>query len=164
MTDEYRVPKHRIPVRVRMAGGEVRSVEMFVGARAQRHTGAERPSDRLNDESAFLPVEDEQEGFFLLNKPAVSVVTVDLDREAGPEPLDAEDEALLEPEGEEAAAAVRLVLDDGHEVRGLAAMLLPPGERRLLDLLNDADRFLRLRDGDRILLVNTAHIARAAPG
>lgn len=165
MSQEYRVPKHRIPATVRMADGEVRSVELFAGEHAERHAGAERPSDLLGADAPFLPVEDEEEGFLLLHKPAISMVTVELESEVGAEPVDAEDRALVDPEMEGAQRTdVRMVLDDGTEVRGLMALVLPPGERRLQDFLNAADRFVRIRDGDRVHLANTDRIARVAPG
>ncbi len=165
MTEEYRVPKHRVPATVRMANGAVRSVELFAGDHAERHDGAERPSDLLGTDAPFLPVEDEEEGFLLIHKPSVSLVTVALEAEVGAEPVDAEDRALVDPEMEGVQRKeVRLALDDGTEVRGLMALVLPPGERRLQDFLNAADRFVRLRDGDRVRLANLERIARVAPG
>lgn len=165
MSQQYRVPKHRVPATVRMADGEVCSVQLFAGDHAERHTGPERPSDLLGDGAAFFPVEDEEEGFLLLHKPAVALVTVDLEAEVGAEPVDADDRALVDPEMEGVQRSeVRLVLDDGSEVRGLMALVLPPGERRLQDFLNAADRFVRIRDDDRVHLVNTDRIARVVPG
>mgnify|MGYP006292563043 CR=1 FL=1 len=164
MTEEYRVPKHRIPATVRMADGAERSVELFAGDHAERHTGPERPSDLLGRDASFFPVEDDEEGFLLLHKPAVSLLTVALEAEVRPEPVDAEDRALVDPEMEGAVRTrVRMVLDDGTEIRGLTAQVLPPGGRRLQDFLNAADGFVRVRDGDRVHVVNTDRIARVAP-
>lgn len=164
MTEQYQVPKNRLPARVHLADGDVRSVTLFVGDRAEQRQGVERPGDLLNEKAPFFPVEDDEEGFLLLRRAAVSVVTVDLEAEIGPDPTDPEDLALVDPDMEGVVQEdVRLVLDDGTEVRGTMALVLPPGERRLQDFLNQADRFVRVREEEQLHLVNTDRIARAAP-
>lgn len=164
MPDAYEVPKHEVPARVVLPGSEPRDARLFLSERAERHTGRERPGDLLNGGQPFFPVSFADTGFALLRRSSVLVVTVRAEDElvAG-----ATDGQGIVEDGADADGAerqeLRLVLERGPTLEGTITYLMPPGERRLQDYLNQADDFVRLRRGDRIHLVNTARIALVEP-
>lgn len=164
MTEGYRVPKHRIPAEVVLAGQPPREIELFLAERAERHTGRERPSDLLASGEPFFPVRTDATGHELLRRSAVLVLTVRAEDELDPAPPEPEGLAEAGAPAEDAERReVFLQMEDGTEVRGSVTYLGPAGSRRLQDFLNRADAFVRVRDGDLIRLVNTSRIVRAVP-
>lgn len=159
MTEGYRVPKHRVPAEVVLAGQPPREIELFLAERAERHTGRQRPSDLLASDEPFFPVRAGASGHELLRRSAVLVLSVRARDELDPAPPESEGPAEEGAERRE----VFLQMEDGTEVRGSITYLGPSGSRRLQDYLNRAEPFVRVRDGDLIRLVNTARIARAVP-
>jgi len=161
VSDEYRVPKNQVSARVVLPHRPEEQLTLFLGERAERHSGPERPSDLLNGDSRFIPVEFSESGFALLRRASVLLMVV--------RPADEllSDDGREDPTGPESGGSgarrrgVRLVMDDGTEVGGTVEYVMPPGESRLQDFLNEADAFIRVRDGDRVQLVNTARIALA---
>lgn len=164
MSEEYQVPKSEVPARALLPDGSRKDVHLYLSERAERHSGPERPSDLLNGDELFVPVRFADTGFALLQRTSVLVVAV----RAGDElrPGAGEGAGLVEtgdpPEGAE-RREVRVVLDQGTEVEGTITYVMPPGERRLQDFLNQTDDFVRVRDDDRIKLVNTRRIVRIEP-
>lgn len=160
MSEKFQVPKHEVSARALLPGGEHEELKLYVSERAERHSGRERPSDLLNRDDRFVPVRLSDSGFVLLRRTAVLVMVVSLEDELvagvveGGEGPDAEGAERHE---------VRLVLDEGTEVEGSVTYVMPPGEQRLQDYLNQAPGFVRVRDGDRIQLVNTGRIVRVEP-
>lgn len=165
MPDAYEVPKHQVPARIVLPGSEPRDARLFLSERAERHTGPERPGDLLNGDQPFFPVSFDDTGFALLRRTSVLVVTVRAEDELVAGATDGQ--GIVEEEEEDADGAerhdLRLVLDRGPALEGTMTYLMPPGERRIQDYLNQADDFVRLRRGDRIHLVNTARIVLAEP-
>lgn len=163
MSERYQVPKHEAPARVLLADGSRRRITVYLGEQAEDHAGPERPSDLLNGSERFFPVSFPDAGFALLRRTSVLVMTVDVEHELvgateaedvfGPGP---------DPEGLERHDVV-LFLDEGSEAEGTMTFVMPPGERRLQDYLNRASAFVRLRDGDRVRIVNTDRVVRVEP-
>ncbi|MEZ4655895.1 MAG: hypothetical protein R3E12_20485 [Candidatus Eisenbacteria bacterium] len=54
-------------------------------------------------------------------------------------------------------------LSDGSSLQGTIAYVLPPAQRRLQDVLNFDERFLIVRDHDRVCFINRRHIVKASP-
>lgn len=163
MPERYQVPKHEATARVILSDGSRRQITVFLSERAEHHSGPERPSDLLNGDDSFVPVSFPESGFALLRTTSVMVMTVDV-----------EDELVGTAEAEDVIGSgpgpdgverhdVRIGLDDGSEVRGAITYLMPPGERRLQDYLNQAPTFVRLREGDRVKIVNTDRVVRVQP-
>lgn len=163
MPERYQVPKHEASAEIRLADGSRRRVTVYLSERAQSHAGAERPSDLLNGDDRFIPVNFPDTGFALLRRTSVVTMTVDVEDELvgaggtedvfGPGP---------DPEGLERHDVV-VILDDGSELEGTMTFLMPPGERRLQDFLNRAPTFVRLRENDRIEIVNSDRIVGVQP-
>lgn len=159
MTEGYEIPKRQIDAEMVLAGEEPRRIRLFLAERAQRHSGPERPSDLLNaTEEDFFPVREVDAGFTLVHRDAVLVLSVPRSAEAGPEqdlaPADGADSATA------ASGDVRVRMEDGREVSGTVREEMPVGERRIQDVLNRAEAFVPVRDGEVIRFVNRARIAR----
>lgn len=165
MPGRYQVPKNEVSARVVLADGTTWEAQLYVSDRAEHHAGRERPSDLLNGDEPFFPVDLSGIGFALLRRSSVLVTTVRAKDELTGGATDGAE--LLEegepvPEGAK-RVDVRLVLDEGTSVDGTLVFLMPPGERRLQDFLNQASRFIPVREGDRVHLVNTERVVRAEP-
>lgn len=163
MPERYQVPKHEASARVLLSDGSRRRITVYLSEQAERHAGPERPSDLLNGDNPFVPVSFPDFGFALLRRTSVVVMTVAV-----------EDELVGGTEAEDLVGAdsdrdgvewhdVVLILDDGSDLQGTIAYLMPPGERRLQDYLNQAPTFVRLREDDRVQIVNTDRIVRVQP-
>lgn len=163
MPERYQVPKHEASARVRLADGSRHEITVYLSERAEGHAGPERPSDLLNGDDRFVPVSFADAGFALLRRTSVVVMTVAVDDEmvgaGGTEDVFG---SGPDPEGLERHDVV-LALYDGSELEGTMTFLMPPGERRLQDFLNRSPPFVRLRDDDRIRIVNTDRIVRVQP-
>lgn len=160
MTEEFRVPKHRIPARVVVVGEPPRDVELFLSERAARHTGGERPGDLLNEGEPFFAVRDPNaDRTLLLHRASVAVLSFRARDGSVDEPATAEEiaESTVSAEGV-TRRRVRIRLEGGTEVAGTLTYAMPAGERRVRDFLNQAKRFVAVRDDDRIQLVNTRRI------
>ena len=61
-----------------------------------------------------------------------------------------------------ATERVEILMEDETHFRGTVSYILPEGSRRLQDFLNQKDRFLVLRDGETVRLLNKNRIVRIA--
>lgn len=156
MSEEYRVPKKRLPARLALPGRPDRDVVIHLSEMAERREGAERPSDLLDGALAFIPVAEPDGSPWLLARNAVLFLSVP-----------AEAEAASSAELPEAAGGRResvcVLLEDGRELRGAIGYVMPPGRRRLSDYLNDGDAFVPLRERDVVHLINRRRIVAVHP-
>jgi len=147
--EELRVPKKRVRVELMLAGGTVRSVDMFLTEFAASHSGAERLSDLLNGLVEFIPVVDNaSKAVFFLNRTSVAVAR-----------------AATEVEGEDAGQHtiptehdVEITVVGGAKLRGLITYVMPPDRSRLTDYLNEPTRFIKLAERDGVALINKSHV------
>lgn len=159
MTDAYRVPKHRVPVEVVLAGRSPMLVDLYLSDCAETHSGRERASDLLNGPDTFLPASDPAGSVVFLHRDGLISVSIDAQHEQ-PGPDHASDELASE---QSTAVQVEVVLEDGMTIAGEINQVMPEGHRRLQDVLNLQTRFLILRSGDRVHLINKRRIIRVAP-
>jgi hypothetical protein len=111
--------------------------------------GHERLSDLLNARDDFLPALDlGSETMTFVARASIAAATVGQEWEPATDV------------GEAERHEVEIALLGGTVLRGGLHFLLPPDRSRLLDHLNDAQWFLRLDQGDKVVLVNKRHIAR----
>lgn len=150
----YAIPKHAIPAEVALLGLSSIKVMIFLGERAQTHSGVELPSDVLNSELPFLPAKGPEGRTLILNRDALLVVSVGAEHEYGHEPHYAEDHSA----GGLTTSSVEVSLADGAALRGTVSYLLPEASRRIQDYLNVPERFLALRDGPTVHFINKRHI------
>jgi len=156
MSDLYRVPKRKLPVRIRVSDHVQESVCVFLSECADGHAGAERPVDLFNGDDEFLPVETEDGEVVFLRRGSQSLVTIDLGDVLGEE-LAGADLVAGDLDGE---ARIRVVLDDGLELEGVARYQLPSPTTRLKEHLNSDEPFLPLYQSDRVCLINKTRILR----
>jgi hypothetical protein len=148
--DDLRVPKRRVPVEVVLPGGATRRVALFLSESAPGHGGPERVSDLLNGRDEFIPAFDEEAAAMaFLHRQAVAVARAP----AGSEP-DPAGEVTIPTEYQ-----VEVALADGSRLRGFVSFVLPPERARLVDFLNEPDRFFRLAEPGGVALVSRAHVA-----
>jgi hypothetical protein len=146
---ELRVPKHRTPVELILAGGSTRNVLVFLTEFAAKHSGAERLSDLINGEVEFIPaVDTTTDAVFFLNRTSVAVARVAATVEG-----DDVEQHTIPTEHE-----VEVTLIGGQKLRGLIAYVMPPDRSRLTDFLNDAPRFIKLIEPNGVALVNKQHV------
>lgn len=156
MAESYRVPKHPVPIKLRLAWQEPKELSLYVAEHAARHTGAEYPSDLLNGGDRFLPAMDEEGRYLVFQRAQVMVLSVSAEHER--------DWTDLEGTAEETVTTldIALILEDGTRVQGALSYWRPQGQRRFQDYLNSAEQFVPVRDGDTIHLVNRERIVFAS--
>jgi hypothetical protein len=147
--DEYRVPKRRVPVEILLAGGSVKQAILFLSEFALDRAGPERVSDLLNGPGDFIPaVDGEFQDTTFFNRLGILLVRV---------------EPSLE--GEEASDLVgatehrvEVHLDQGNRIAGKVQYHLPQDRSRIYDYLNSLGRFVRVSQGQTLVLINKQHI------
>ncbi len=160
MSESYRIPKSKLAVEILCASSQAAQRGfLFLGAGADGHVGPERALDLLNGEEEFLVLEDEAGGVSLLQRGALSRVTLAAD-DACTDPKCAADPSTADLDVE---AHIRLILEDGSELEGATRYQLPVERRRIQDFLNAPGSFIPLYHGGRLSLVNKRRIARVIP-
>jgi hypothetical protein len=150
---DYRFDKSRVPITVRLLGGEELRGTLFAQASQFRARGHEEPIDLLNDPEPFFPLEREDGVVVLIPKARVLEL-----RGVG-----------LSPEDELRRASVRAVevvvrLVDGADRTGTLLLEMPSDRPRVLDYLNhSAERFLTLFGKDEVQILNAEAIEYVRP-
>lgn len=140
----YRIEKIRCAVVVVMMGGEELAGEIFLNPASRFRSAPQDPGEFLNEDDPFLALAVTDGRTALVAKTRVESVTaghadcMDADGGASPQPV-----------------PVAITLASGSVLRGTITIDAPPSRARLLDYLNtNHERFLRIADGDRVILVN----------
>ncbi len=156
MSREYCVPKRQVRARVILTGQPPADVKLFLNECAETHEGHERPIDLLNGSQAFIPAMSQDGEVVLLHRDNLMVVSLATGDES------ANDDMRLgeQDPGNMTVVMVELIMQDGTTVRGEVSYLMPESRRRLQDFLNTAERFLALREGAVMHLVNKRRISR----
>jgi hypothetical protein len=149
MSQEYSVPKRQVSARVVLTGQPAAEVRFFLGERAETREGPERPSDLLNGSLAFLPAVDHLGQVVLLHHHNLMIVSV-----AARDELEQDEPGRNAQSAGEVTVAVQVVLEAGTTIRGIVSYSMPEFHRRLQDFLNTTQRFLCLRQGDIVHLIN----------
>lgn len=153
MTEVFRIPRVRVNVQVALLGKRTRDVSIFLGERAENHSGHERPSDQVNGDRKFLPAL-ERDTLVFLNLEAVTMLTAPAELEYTEDELQLLEIAIQQ----ETQRRIEVVLEDGTTLNGDVAYVMPEGQRRIQDFLNGTERFFRLKDGDRARLINKSRV------
>jgi hypothetical protein len=146
---ELRVPTIATAAQVTCADGRVFAGRVYVPAAAFRHSGPMRPEEWINGPSTFFPfLPDREDVPVLLNKEEVVAISIAAS-------------ATLEDPTEGEGQVHGLTVECGAvRLEGDVHIVMPEGQRRVLDLLNQPARFLSLRAGKRHHLVHKRHITR----
>ena len=152
----FSIPKDKISATLRLEDGTSLEVNLFL---AQPIDGVrtERPSDLLTGVE-FIPVSQESGGFRIVRRSAIASLTVRADVESGGE-LSVEDLAG----GFAKKTDLEVRTRGGALLKGTAVYLLPEGQQRVQDMLNQPDALLMLRDGDLVHLVPKTQIIDVRP-
>jgi len=147
---ELRIPTVALAAEVFSPDGRVLRGRIFVPASAQRHAGASRPAEWINESGPFFPfLPDDSESAVILNKHEVLVVTVAAEADSG--------DVLPDVEVPERRLSVECA---DRRFEGTVVIDAPESQRRVLDHLNRPDPFLVLRSGERHHLVQKVRITR----
>ena len=147
MSERYRVPKRQAPARITLVGQPPVQLFLYLAECAERHSGTETPSDLINNGDEFLPATDPEGRVVILRRSSIMVLSVAAEFEASSEEEMRADEQLTR-------LAVDLRLENGVSLRGEMIYWRPEGQRRIQDYLNTAERFIPVRDGNTVHLVN----------
>jgi hypothetical protein len=155
MRNIYQIPKIRIPIEVTFHGESAVPLGMFVGKICGHHDGPERPSEVLNGDQEFIPMVRPDGGPIIVRREAILMLSVDAIHE-GERPSGM---GL----GQVASVEVTLDLEDGSSVGGIFEYMMPEDRCRLQDFLNAGLRFLPLREGTTVRLINSRFVRRVIP-
>src|SRR5262249_10913173 len=156
LTTEYHVPKRPIAAEVTFLAHPRKILRLFLSERSAIRDGAERPSDLLNGPGDFLPAIEPPGRVVLLQRDALLVLTVSAELELGDDPIDSNSS------GANSGTQVKIeaTLQDASEIRGTVKFMMPGGKNRLVDFLNQPERFFAVREGKLARLVNKQRIVR----
>lgn len=143
MNDQLRVPTIPLKAEILYIGARRLTGRIFVPSLSQKHEGAMRPEEWINQPGRFFPfVAEGDERATLLNKESIVILT-----------LEAADDH--EPVG-----VTRRVRVDcgGVATEGTLHIDMPEHASRLLDWANRSEPFLVLHDGGRRHIIQKSHI------
>lgn len=148
---ELAVERKTVEVAIRFLGQEVVRGHLFLALMAKSHAGPETVLDLMNEPEPFFVLKVEgQPPVRMVNKERI--VEVEVSGQPEEEPSVSKEEEMT------------LMFQDGFSLSGTARVELPPAKSRLIDFLNNSDRFFELRDGGALHIVNRKHISHVKPG
>lgn len=152
MSSLYRVETEAIRVEIGQGSGPPIVGDMFLRPGVASHSGMETVRDRLADATPFFPLRvasDPPETLFI-GKSRIRYLRA---------PSPPEDDSSMLERAIAPSVEVDVVLDSGEELTGTIYIMLPSGQSRLLDFLNQTDvPYLCLAQGERDCFVNLAHV------
>lgn len=154
--EELQVPTHRITVEMFTERGEVLSGALFAAESPFRLGAIDDLMRVLNDERTFLPFHTEQSGCTLVNKDHITRFRL-IDP---PDEWSDENNGVASGEGLPRPESCRLTLSDGTEIDGEISITTPRSLSRLVDKVNQAERFMCVQTGSGVLFVQTRHVLR----
>lgn len=129
-----------------MIGGERLDGEVFLNRVSRFRSAPQGPAEFLNEPEPFFALALADGRTILVARERVESVTADLGDDLSDDPV-----AGVIPH----PVAVTITVASGAVVRGTMAIDAPPSHARLLDFLNtNHERFLRVADAGRVILVN----------
>ena len=113
MSTQYVISKTGVRARITLVGQQSRWVELFLGDRAQCHSGSERASDLMASDAEFIPVRSARSlDVFLLRRDSVMILSVPAEHEAAV----GEEERRLMDSDEAVTLLLEIVLIDGSRI------------------------------------------------
>ncbi len=149
--EQYQVPKEKASVLIEMPPHEPETRFIFLSSFAQRHHGAETPSDIFDVPQAYIPLFSEGGGVVLARRDAITWVMVAEPRRT--------EWYYYETRAGVPDTAIHLEFDTGGHIDGRIALLGPAGSQRVLDIVNRQEGFLHIERDDELLLVNLKRVA-----
>jgi hypothetical protein len=147
------VPKREVPVRIRLASGEVRTGTVFLDFIDVIHRGAQTLLDKLNGDSEWLPLRGSA-GIEVLNRAGIVL-------------MESAEGAAAEYVRRDTSSATRReavsVSIPGDVLQGHLAMDLPDEFSRVSDFLNFPDAFFALETPRGPVLLAKRHVSGLVP-
>jgi len=150
-TMDYRVPKAELPVLLALAGTKPADYIVYLSPFSDRHDGAEKIDEYLNDSRLFLPVSLAGVRQIVSKDQMIWMRTPAPDGRGDERMVGSQKRAVLE-------------MSDGTRMEGDLRIDRPDYQSRVSDVLNDVkERFVRMdRDGAAYFL-NKSYIRLALP-
>ena len=151
---DLRVPTTTFTAEVVLVDGETLLGRFFVPSHTSLHPGPMRPDERLNDEADFFPFlpADGPEPV-IVNKRQVAWVAFDVRTF----PPTTEEDSYEAPSTPEHRVSVHC---RGRTLEGVLVIDLPLYKSRVLDRLNQPERFLRIKEGHFLFYISRDHISK----
>ncbi len=147
--NELRVPTVERSVEVECADGRSFRGRIFIPVASPRHQGPTRTEEWMNEAPSFFPfLPDGAEGPVLMNKRELLVLSVQESPDEDPDGLAESPMRRVKVEAESRRLEGHLVLE------------MPGTQLRVLDYLNRTGRFLSLREGAVLHLIQKERITR----
>lgn len=147
---EFRFEKQRVDASITSSSGQTMRGCFFTASATQHSDGPERVGELLNGAKGFFPFEI-QEGAaartVLCNREHVVLIG-----------LETNEEEHVPGYAVATRRFVSILLSTGQRVTGFVRVYLPEGRDRLSDWTRQRDTFRYLHTGDRMMIVNAAHI------
>jgi hypothetical protein len=163
MVEAYRVPKREVVATVTLVGRPPEPLHLYLFSQAEAHAGPERPSDLLNGPDEFFPARDPSG--MILFIPRDSVIRAAVPASCEPAEYKIDEEAYRTAElfvPPMLSATIEVECENGDKLAGVVEYGMPEGRGRLQDFLNTGFRFLGVRQGDTLHLINKRRITRIA--
>lgn len=147
---EYRFEKQRVDASITSSSGQTTQGCFFTAGASRHGDGPERVGELLNDETGFFPFEIHSGASvrtILYNREHVVFVS-----------LGTNEEERVPGYAVATRRFVSILLSTGQRVTGFVRVYLPEGRDRLSDWTREPAAFRYLHTGDRMLIVNAAHI------
>lgn len=148
------IPKRRVPVRLRLSGGERLEGRVFLDYIDPIHRGEQAILDLLNNDSPWFPIETD-EGVQVVNRARVLLV----------EPVEGVSPGLVRKESTPVFRRERVSLRTGQGIvlDGRIAMDLPDEFSRVSDFLNFPEEFFAVETETGPVLVGKRHVTALTP-
>ena len=149
VTETYRIPMAKIPVRLLLSNRRTHRVEVFVPLRHAMDPHGKVLRDLLEQPEPFLPAHDmDSDAYLLIQRSAVLWASAEKELEREVEHLELFDHR----------ARVRVELEGGSQLDGELYYTAPTSRPRVVDHLNNEERFFFLHRRNRLFVVAKSHV------
>jgi len=152
---ELAVEKRKVPVIIRCLDCEDVRGELFLSLFSKNHSGPETALDFMNSPERFFVLQLEADPpVRMMNKDRIAEIEISAEDELGKRDLSRAG-AKEEP--------MEVRFNSQISLNGNAYVELPPTKSRLIDFLNQEDKFFLLRTGQTVHIINRRQISFVTP-
>jgi len=152
---ELAVEKRKVPVTVRCEDCEEMKGELFLSLFSKNHSGQETALEFMNNPERFFVIRIQAEPpVRMMNKDRIVEIEISAEAELG-------GHELPEMGAKEEPMAVHF--NNRHSLDGNAYVELPPTKSRLIDFLNQEEKFFLLRTEQTVHIINRRQISFVTP-
>lgn len=152
---ELAVEKRKVPVIIRCTDCEEIKGELFLSLFSKNHSGPETALEFMNSPERFFVLRLEAEPpVRMMNKDRIVEIELSAEAELGGQDLSGMG-AKEEP--------MEVHFNKQHSLKGNAFVELPPAKSRLVDFLNQEEKFFLLRTEQTVHIINQRQISFVTP-